>query len=308
MHNYIDYEWNEKRTYRLFTLRRLIADLYTLESPKVFPLAYRFEGMSIVREVAEGSAVVRFNTLANYLTAMRELQKGNNAVMVRDDDYNKIFNQYAKLVTKPKGEEKIYAEPASACIWTGRTGNVLQIDIHYTTGFYTTTLMDVTDYTYDERKDVMALRDEWLSGQDSRFDYCKEQTDIIDSIIMHLTDLHNTYNGQYVMFQNLIEANKAKGFGMCLYKVKYMDTEQYTKAWAREPEDLFNGLLENYKDKVIGIETMGFCPGQLNKNTLYRVIFVNNTETSFVFRDFKQMSEVLAPFIKRGQYFRIEEY
>jgi len=311
MKNYIDYMWTPKSVYKLFTMRRLIADVYRLKSPQVFPIQGMVSNMEVVREGRDGELWVRFNTLEDYVNTFRNLSRHKNVVMCREEDYDKFVKQYSKIIQLPieSDETKLYAEPKGGCVYTARMGHVLQIDIHYINGFYTTTIMNVSDKTYKEKQDVMALRDEWLESlTDSKFEYMKEQTANIDAIVNHVQDISNPYEVQYNLFKKFVDLNASKGFGMCMYKVKYLGTDEISYAWAKTPEHLFNRLFEEYKDKVVGLETIGFCPAEMKPNVLYRVIFTDNKETTFVYRGMKKMGELLTPFAMRGEHFRVEEY
>ena len=199
MKNYIDFEWEAGRRYRLFTFRRFLADLYNLKIPSVYPLDYKFDGMTVIREVAVGSATVEFDSLQNYLTAMRSICRGKYATLVREEEYDKFVKQYASVIELTNASERIYVEPRTCYYFVG-SGYQLHMNIHYVDGGYTTFSLDVNDLTPDEREDKFAIRDKWLMEQDSTFDYCKRQTQTIDKILKHFTDLSNTWEGEYRLF------------------------------------------------------------------------------------------------------------
>lgn len=279
--------------------------MYNLQVGGVYPLRLDYEGIKVIRTIADGSYIVQFNSLQNYVNAFRKIAK-ENASIVREEDYPRFVKQYATIAEVTDVEEKVYAKPSNE-FWLKDKGTVLQIDIYYTTGFYTTTYMELDGYSYNERRDSYHMRDIWLQQQGTSFDYCKRQTENIDSIVAHLSDIHNTASGQLQLFKTVIDANKAKGFGMCLYKISYMYTSLTTKAFAKKPEDLFSGLLEEHKDKVYGLETIGFGLDNMVEGNFYKVVFVNNTEFEFMYRGAQHFGRMMSPHIKAGKAFRVEE-
>lgn len=311
MKNYMDYLWRPENVYKVFSLRRLITDVYGLDDTNVFPISVdTISCIEKVREGRTGELYVRFNSLVDYATAFRCFSARRDTVMVKDTDYNKFVQQYRNVVEVPLNKEnaKIYAEPSSACIYLPNSGYVLTVDIYYANGFYTQHNIDVNDKTYEERKDVYAIRDEWLNSLDDSYSYLKEQTENIDAIARHITDISNSYEGQLRLFKHVVDNNKNNGFKMCLYKVHYLNSKKTTFAWAYEPEQLFNRLEETMKDKVSGIDTVVVCECDFEVGYTYKIVFAGGRESTFVFKDMKQFSDITSHFVNRNYRFKIVQY
>ena len=312
MKNYIDYMWAPSNVYKVFSNRRLISDVYGLGNTNVLPIDVReVEGIDVVREGAVGEVYVRFDSFENYVKAFRTFSYGKYLIMIKGDLYDKFLNQYRSVVDLPStgSNEKIYVEPSSSCVLLPNQGFVLTVNIYYTSGFYTQYNIDANDKSYDERKDVYRIRDEWLETLDrNEYGYMIEQTHNIESIIEHIMDINNSYEGQLELFKKVVNGNKIKGFKLCLYKIHYLNVDKTTMSWAYEPEQLFNKLDEMLKSKVSGIETIAVCDCDFEVGVKYRIILDGGREATFVFKNMKQFGEVTSFFINRNYRFRIVQY